>query len=69
MQPDSEAAIILEHIVDDGFDPAHGARPLRKEGERQLENRLTMNIVRGECPDGSRLKVTLKEGEIRFRVG
>ncbi len=60
--------VIVEKLAQDGFDPVYGARPLRREVERQLENRLAMKIVRGECTDGSRLKIDLSEGEIRFRV-
>jgi ATP-dependent Clp protease ATP-binding subunit ClpC len=60
---------VVEKLSRDGFDPVYGARPLRREVERQLENRLAMKIVRGECPDGSRVRIMLDEGEISFRVG
>ncbi|MDK1024634.1 MAG: AAA family ATPase, partial [Gammaproteobacteria bacterium] len=59
---------VVGKLSRDGFDPVYGARPLRREVERQLENRLAMKIVRGECPDGSRVKITLQKGEISFRV-
>lgn len=59
---------VVDKLSRDGFDPVYGARPLRREVERQLENRLAMKIVRGECPDGSRVKITLQEGEISFQV-
>ena len=38
-------------------------------GLRQLENRLAMRIVTGECPDGSRVRVQVREGQITFEFG
>jgi ATP-dependent Clp protease ATP-binding subunit ClpC len=59
---------VLEKLAADGFDPVYGARPLRREVERQLENPLAMKIVTGECPEGSRVRVEISEGTVAFRV-
>ena len=59
---------VIEKLSRDGFDPVYGARPLRREVEHQVENPLAMKIVKGECPDGSRVQVSLKDREIDFRV-
>ena len=59
---------VLDKLAADGFDPVYGARPLRREVERQIENPLAMMIVTGACPDGSRVRVELVEGHIRCRV-
>jgi len=59
---------VIAKLALDGFDPVYGARPLRREVERQVENPLAMMIVRGECPDGSRVQVGLANGEIRWSV-
>ena len=40
-----------------GFYPVYGARPLRREVERQVENPLAMRIVRGACPANSSVTV------------
>jgi ATP-dependent Clp protease ATP-binding subunit ClpA len=37
--------------------------------ERQLENPLAMRIVTGACPDGSRVRVQVREGQIAFAIG
>jgi ATP-dependent Clp protease ATP-binding subunit ClpC len=60
---------VLDKLAADGFDPVYGARPLRREVERQLENPLAMRIVTGECPDGSRVRVQVREGQITFEFG
>ena len=60
---------VLDRLAADGFDPVYGARPLRREVERQLENPLAMKIVTGECPDGSRVRVRVQEDKIAFEIG
>ena len=62
------SAGMLEKLARDGFDPIYGARPLRREVERQVENPLAMMIVRGECPAGSRVQVVLRDGEVLFQT-
>jgi ATP-dependent Clp protease ATP-binding subunit ClpC len=60
---------VLDKLADDGYDPVNGARPLRREVERQLENPLAMKIVTGECPQGSRVRASLADGRILFLIG
>jgi len=59
---------VLDKLAKDGFDPVFGARPLRREVERQLENPLAMKIVTGECPEQSRVQVQLRNAQISFRI-
>jgi ATP-dependent Clp protease ATP-binding subunit ClpC len=59
---------VVDKLATDGFDPLYGARPLRREIERQLENPLAMQIVKGECPDGSRIHVSVEDGVICFQI-
>lgn len=59
---------VIGKLAQDGFDPVYGARPLRREVERQIENPLAMRIVKGECPDGSQVQITLKENQISFKI-
>ncbi len=59
---------VLDKLAADGFDPVFGARPLRREVERQLENPLAMKIVTGECPEQSRVRVRLRNAQISFRI-
>jgi ATP-dependent Clp protease ATP-binding subunit ClpC len=59
---------VVEKLAEDGFDPVYGARPLRREVERQVENPLAMKIVKGECPEGCRVRIGVAEGEVVFQV-
>jgi len=63
MDPD-----VVSKIADDGYDPVYGARPLRREFERQIENPLAMKIVEGSCAENSVVNIGLTEGEITFAV-
>jgi ATP-dependent Clp protease ATP-binding subunit ClpC len=59
---------VTDRLALDGFDPVYGARPLRREVERQVENPLAMKIVLGECPEGSRVRVALQDNTIVFLI-
>lgn len=61
-------ADVVAKIAVDGYDPAYGARPLRREFERQIENPLAMKIVEGTCADNSRVHIILEEGGIAFEI-
>lgn len=59
---------VTDKLAKEGSDPVYGARPLRREVERQVENPLAMKIIKGECPGGSRVDVTVEDGAIMFKV-
>ncbi len=42
-------------LVDQGYDPVYGARPLKRAIQRYLENPLAMEILKGAIVDGSRV--------------
>jgi ATP-dependent Clp protease ATP-binding subunit ClpB len=60
----------VSHIVNSGYDPAYGARPLKRVLQKEVENTIAMMIVRGEVESGSSLIGDLDEdrGEIVFKV-
>ena len=55
-----------EWIAEKGFDPAFGARPLRRTVQRYVETPLARKVLAGEIGDGGRLTVDAVEGEIVF---
>ncbi|MCH8994835.1 MAG: AAA family ATPase [Chloroflexi bacterium] len=44
-------------LVEEGYDPAYGARPLRRVVERQVENALARRILSDEFAEGERVLV------------
>ena len=54
----------LEVLVKDGYDPAYGARPVKRAIQRDLENPIAKNIVAGKYPPGTKIKVAAEGGRI-----
>ncbi len=61
------SAAARSRLAAQGVHPAYGARPLRREIERQIENPLSMKIVNGEVKPGDRVLVDLDGEEIVLR--
>ena len=57
-----------EFLVDKGYDPTFGARPLRRALQKHVEDPLAEEILKGKFVDGSRVKVRFnkKTEELRF---
>jgi ATP-dependent Clp protease ATP-binding subunit ClpC len=55
-----------EYVIDQGFNPEFGARPLRRAVQRLLEDPLSEEVLRGAFPENSVVKVTVHEGHLRF---
>jgi ATP-dependent Clp protease ATP-binding subunit ClpB len=59
-----------EALADAGWDPAYGARPLKRAIQRLLENPLALRLLEGDFADGDTIRVDAEDGEIRFeKVG
>ena len=58
-----------DRLAEAGFDPVYGARPLKRAIQQQLENPLAQRILRGEFGPGSKVRVTVKDGELAFARG
>jgi len=50
-------------LADKGYDPAYGARPLKRVIQTYLQNHLAGLILKGEIPDGSTVTVTEDKGK------
>ncbi len=53
-------------MASEGYDPAYGARPLRRTIQQQIENPLAVGILEGRFPEGSTVKVDARDGEFVF---
>lgn len=56
-------------LADKGYDPAFGARPLKRVIQTHLQNVLAEMILKGELSDGAAVEVSEKGGELTFKVG
>ena len=55
-----------DFLVEKGYDPTYGARPMRRSVERFLEDPLAEEILRGHLHDGEPVNVTVGDGKLTF---
>lgn len=53
-----------ELLIQKGYDPAYGARPLKRAIQRLILDPLAMKVLQGEFKDGDIIDVDVKEGEM-----
>jgi ATP-dependent Clp protease ATP-binding subunit ClpB len=56
----------LAQIADEGWDPAYGARPLKRTIQQRLENPLASKILAGDLAPGDTVRVDLKGKSLVF---
>src|SRR5438105_24616 len=57
-----------EFVIEKGYDPNYGARPMRRAVERYLEDPLAEELLRGNIKAGDRVEVTMADGKLAFHV-
>ncbi|CAM3894725.1 ATP-dependent protease ATP-binding subunit ClpC [Alkalicoccus chagannorensis] len=50
-------------IADEGFDPEYGARPLRRALQKEVEDRLSEEMLKGSIAKGQKVKLGIRDGE------
>jgi ATP-dependent Clp protease ATP-binding subunit ClpC len=55
-----------DYLLKEGFDPAYGARPLRRAIQRAIENGLSEALLRGQFKSGDTIRVDVGENGILF---
>ena len=55
---------VAAHLAREGFDPASGARPLRRRIQRLVEERVAEELLAGRLRRGDGVKVGLRENEL-----
>jgi ATP-dependent Clp protease ATP-binding subunit ClpB len=56
-----------DHMVDNGYDPSYGARPIKRLMQRELVNLLAKNILEGSIRKDSTVTVDVSGGEVVVR--
>jgi ATP-dependent Clp protease ATP-binding subunit ClpB len=55
-----------EALAEAGWDPAYGARPLKRAIQRLVENPLALRLLEGDVRDGDTIRVDAHHGELVF---
>jgi ATP-dependent Clp protease ATP-binding subunit ClpB len=56
----------MDALVDEGYDPVYGARPLKRVIQKRIENPLASRLLRGEFGPGDRVAVDYCAGAYSF---
>ena len=56
----------FDQLIDAGFDPVYGARPLKRAIQQQVENGLAQRILAGDYLPGDNILVTADNGQLVF---
>jgi len=54
------------YLASEGYDPAFGARPLKRVIQRRLEDPLALAVLQGVYKEGDTIKVDVTEGVVSF---
>ncbi len=55
-----------EVVAEAGWDPAYGARPLKRAIQRLLENPLALELLEGRFAEGDTVRVDVRDGDLAF---
>jgi ATP-dependent Clp protease ATP-binding subunit ClpB len=55
-----------EHLAEAGWDPAYGARPLKRAIQRLVENPLALRLLEGDFGEGDTIRVDVRDGALDF---
>ena len=59
---------VRDLLIEKGFDTKYGARPLRRVIQKELEDPLSMEVLKGKLSSGSQLSVEVRSGKINFKI-
>ena len=57
-----------ELLSEKGYDPAFGARPLRRVIQREVENPIASAVLRGEFTEGDTILLDVEDGGLTLRL-
>jgi len=57
-----------DRLIEEGYDPVYGARPLKRVIQRQIIDPLALKLIQGDIHDGDHVLVDVQDGELDFRV-
>ncbi len=58
----------IEWLAEKGYDPAYGARPLKRVIQKELQDPLAERILLGDIHDGASVKITAGSDRLNFRA-
>ncbi|AFG37151.1 ATP-dependent Clp protease ATP-binding subunit [Spirochaeta africana] len=56
-----------KYLIENGYDPKYGARPLRRLIQREIEDPLAVDILSGRFGAGSHIQIAVRKDKLNFR--
>src|SRR5687767_3403789 len=53
-------------LVQEGYDPVYGARPLKRAIQTLVQNPLAVSLLKGDIASGQTIRVSAEDGEMKF---
>ncbi|MEO7539254.1 MAG: AAA family ATPase, partial [Pyrinomonadaceae bacterium] len=53
-------------LVEEGYDPVYGARPLKRAIQSLIQNPLAISLLNGDIGSGQTVTITAENGEMKF---
>jgi ATP-dependent Clp protease ATP-binding subunit ClpB len=53
-------------LIEEGYDPTYGARPLKRTIQRQVLDALAMRVLQGEFREGDTIRIDASGGQLTF---
>ena len=57
----------LDHLVEAGYDPVYGARPIKRAIQRELENAIATKLLEQAFTEGDTIQVDWQENQLVFQ--
>ena len=58
--------LAVAHLIEKGWDPAFGARPLKRAIQHELQDPLAVRLLEGGYEAGDAVRVTMEGGALVF---
>src|SRR5262249_28037142 len=55
-----------DQIIEEGYDPTYGARPLKRTIQRRILDPLAIKVLEGEFREGDTVRIDGRAGELAF---
>ena len=57
---------VLDQVAVEGYDPAYGARPIRRVVQQRIENQLAKELLKGRFSEGDTIHIKVQQGDFEF---
>ncbi len=58
----------INHIAEAGFDPQYGARPLKRIIQKELENAISIEMLKGNITQNSKISIDYQDNNYNFDI-